>query len=321
MNFFASEAFLSSLAHACAPDRPFRVGLHRTQGRLFRLVSVDGGAPITQWPFFDSVAAVEETPSGPVGELRYLPMVAQDATEITEVPESVQEGPESFPAPYIDWTRFPTWKAFEAHFAARRSSLPRDSRQKRRNLEREVGTLTFIAHDPRPEVFDQCLAWKSAQYVRTGLTDLFRDSRNVELFRTLTARGALLISSLSAGPTLLAVHFGGLADEGLYSWVAAYDPAFGRYSPGRLLLEDILRHCQERGHREFDFGIGHSSYKWHYASHSRTLGPLGRPPMSLVVRRSAKAAAKSLLLRWPSLYARVQRMRQNLRARGVAPQD
>ncbi len=318
MNFFASEAFLSSLAHAWAPGRPFRIGLYRTGGRLFRLVSVDGGAPITQRPFFDSVMPVDGAPAGPVCAVRYLPMVALEASEITAVPETVEEGPEGCPAPYIDWTRFPTWAAFEAHFLARRSSLARDSKQKRKHLARDLGELSFVGHDPRPEVFDRCLAWKSAQYVRTGLTDLFADARNVELFRALNARGALLISSLSAGGTLLAVHWGGIDDGKIYSWVAAYDPEYGRYSPGRLLLEDVLRYCHGQGHREFDFGIGHSDYKWHYASHNRALGPLGTPPVSLVVRRRARAAAKGLLQRWPALYARVQRWRRDLKMRRVA---
>jgi hypothetical protein len=316
LNFFASEAFLSTLAEVSAPGRPFRLGLYRTAGQLFRLVSVDGGRPICSRAFFDSVAPVDDPGDEPVQPLRYLPVTRRETREITSVPAPVP--PDCFPAPYIDWTRFPSWEAFEAHFTERRSSLPRDSRQKRRNLERERGPSSFIVHDERPAVFDQCLAWKSAQYVRTGLPDMFADPRNVELFRRLLAKKALLISSLSAGDRLVAVHFGGLAADGVYSWVAAYDPDAGRYSPGRLLLEQVLGECHARGHHEFDFGIGHSDYKWHYATHNRALGPLGQPPVSLVVRQRTKAAVKGVLVRWPALYERVRALRARLRGRTPA---
>ena len=101
-----------------------------------------------------------------------------------------------------------------------------------------MGPVEFRWEDPRPEVFDRCIAWKSAQYDRTGVVDHFRRPQNVELFRALHAKGALVISSLSAGATLLAVHFGAQHENGIYSWIAAYDPDRARYSPGRLLLED-----------------------------------------------------------------------------------
>lgn len=321
MNFYACDAFLTSMAQVCAPGRPYRIGLYRTAGQVFRLLSVDGGPPVTRWPFYDSVAPLEGTPDGPVHELRYLPVVRLETTEVTEVPATVEARLEHYPAPFIDWTRFSSWDAFTDHFVRRRSTLRRDSRQKRRHLERDHGPLSFVVQDARREVFERCIAWKSAQYLRTGLSDTFADARNVELFRLLFAKDVLLISSLSAGERLLAVHFGGLADDGVYSWVAAYDPEFGRYSPGRLLLEDLLRACQARGHREFDFGIGHCAYKWYYATHNRTLGPLGRPTLLHVVRREAKVTAKRVLMRWPALYDRVQALRAKGRGCGAQTQE
>lgn len=319
MNYFASDAFLAALARVSAPGRPFEIGLYETDGSIFRLVSVEGARPITSHAFFDSVRAVPAEPGARPRPLRYLPVATLSAHELSGAPEPVDLGPDRFPAPYIDWTRFATWESFEEHFVSRRGTLARDSRQKRRHLERDRGAVTFVAQDTRPDVFARCIEWKSAQYLRTGLPDMFHDPSNVELFRVLLATNALLISSLSAGGVLVAAHFGGLADDGVYSWVAAYDPAYARYSPGRLLLEDLLRECHGRGHREFDFGIGHSDYKWHYASHSRVLGPLGKPPLALALRKEAKVAAKKVLARWPALYARVRHVRQELRARGVAP--
>lgn len=318
MNFFSSDAFLTSLAEVYAPNRRFRIGLYRTEGRVFRLVSIARGRPITRWDFLDSVEPVEGSPHDPVEELRYLPGAVVRAEEIVEVPESVDESSGIFPAPYIDWSRFSGWDAFQSHFVGRRCSLARDSRQKRRHLERDLGPLSFVAHDTRPEVFDQCIAWKSAQYVRTGVRDMFRRPQSARLFKSLEAKGALLVSSLSAGGHLLAVHFGGISDKRFYSWIAAYDPQHGRYSPGRLLLEELLRDSQARGDLEFDFGIGDSCYKWHYATHNRTIGPLGTPPAARVLGRRARASMKRVLLHWPGLLARVQRLRLRITERGVS---
>jgi CelD/BcsL family acetyltransferase involved in cellulose biosynthesis len=146
---------------------------------------------------------------------------------------------------------------------------------------------------------------------------MFRRPQSAQLFRSLEARGALRISSFSAGDELLAVHFGGVAEGRFYSWIAAYDPAHGRYSPGRLLLEELLRErlcCRDR---EFDFGIGDSSYKWHYATHNRTVGPLGRPPVALRLQRTALKSARRVLTGWPGLLARARRLRLRMQERGV----
>lgn len=317
MNFFSSDAFLTSLAEVYAPGRRFRIGLYRTKGQVFRLVSLTRRGPITRWDFLDSLEPLARNPDGVVRPLRYVPLAVIHTAEVVEPPEPVDESAGVLPAPYIDWSRFSDWDAFQRHYLKRRRSLARDSCQKRRHLERDLGPLTYVAHDTRPEVFDQCIAWKSAQYVRTGVQDMFRRPQSARLFRTLEAKRALLISSFSAGSHLLAVHFGGISERRFYSWIASYDPDHGHYSPGRLLLEELLRDSQARGDREFDFGIGDSCYKWHYATHSRTIGPLGTPPATKALARRARASVKRVLRHWPGLLARVQRARLRMRERGV----
>jgi hypothetical protein len=317
MNFFSSDAFLTSLAEVYAPGRRFRLGFYRTAGKVFRLISIGRRGPITRWDFLDSVEPIEGIADGVVRELRYLPLAVLQTAEIVDAPETVDETGGVLPAPYVDWSRFSGWDAFQSHYLRRRSSLLRDSRQKRRHLEDDLGPLNFVAHDTRTEVFDQCIAWKSAQYVRTGVRDMFRRPESARLFRRLADKRALLISSLSAGGKLLAVHFGGFSDNRFYSWIAAYDHQYGKYSPGRLLLEELLRDSQARGDHEFDFGIGHSSYKWHYATHNRTVGPLGTPPVPTVLGRRAKASVKRVLGHWPGLLTRVQQVRLRMRDRGV----
>lgn len=318
MHWFSTDAFLGALAEASFPGRPARPSLFRSEGRVFRLLGVEGEPPIVEWPFLDFLVPLEGAEAeGPVGDdVHYLPHVALESAEIGGKPELV-EGTE--PAPYIVWSRFPDWRAFEAHFATRRSSLIRDSRTKRRNLEKDLGALRFLWEDPRPEVFERCVAWKAAQYDRTGVVNLFLRPESAQLFRVLHARGSLVISSLSAGDTLLAVHFGGLEGGRLYSWIASYDPERSRYSPGRLLLEDMLRESLARGHSEWDFGIGDMDYKWHYATHNRVIAPLGSPSLSNALGRAATARIKRVLQRYPALFERARRFRKRIKEVGRGP--
>jgi hypothetical protein len=321
MNFFSSDVFLSTLAEVFHPGRDREIATFSAQDQLFRLLSIDGGPPITSWEFMDSVAPFEGPPEGPVRKLRYLPRVVLETEAVTALPENVVSGPEYYPAPFIRWAEFGGWEDFERHFAGRRKNLIRDSRSKRKRLEKDLGPVTVRFDDRRPEVFESCVAWKSCQCHRTGVPDQFGRPENAQFFRCLSTRGVLPISSIEAGGRLLAVHFGALEDGRFYSWVAAYDPELGRYSPGRLLLEDMLRECQQRGLSEFDFGIGHHEYKWYYATHNRTIGPLGHAPIAQVLGQGFAVNARRLLGRHPALLATAKRLRQayrDLRARGEA---
>ena len=312
MHWFSTDAFLTTLAQVHFPGRQFRAGTYASHGRHFRLLAVEGRDVIAEWPFLDFVTPLEREAGTVDGFVNHVPHVALETVEIADKP-SLAPGTE--PAPFILWDRFADWAAFERHFVARRSSLLRDSKAKRRRLEKDLGPLRFSWEDPRPEVFSACVAWKSAQYVRTGLLDVLEPTANVALFRALHAKGALAVSSLSAGSTLLAVHFGALSARGVYSWIAAYDPSFGRHSPGRLLLEDMLRESQARGHMEWDFGIGDMDYKWHYSTHSRIVGPLGRPPFMRAMGKLASTGLKRALCNSPALLDRARRFRRRIQTR------
>jgi CelD/BcsL family acetyltransferase involved in cellulose biosynthesis len=72
----------------------------------------------------------------------------------------------------------------------------------------------------------------------------------------------------------------------------------------------MLRESQRLGHAEWDFGIGDMEYKWHYATHDRVIGPVGRPPLGAAVAAAAKARLRGALARYPSLLERARRLRK-----------
>jgi len=173
-------------------------------------------------------------------------------------------------SPYIDLT-----DGYVSYVQAQRkagSSTIRQTLRKRRKLEREVGPLRFHAHKPDEHLLKTLFEWKSRQYRATGMADVFSFSWTRALLRELMFIrepdfGGQL-SVLYAGDELLALHFGMYSRHVLHYWFPVYDPAFGKYSPGLILLLEMARDAAEAGRQRFDLGKGDEDYK-------HSLGPKG----------------------------------------------
>lgn len=297
-NLFSTEGYLAAVADVYYSGLPRAICIYRVEGCLFRLLEVRG-RPVISPPFMDFVESVLADPSTDIRSLRYLPRAALATTRAEGgwQPTRIEA---VYPSPFIDWSLFDCWPAFERMVKARIGNLLPDSRRKRRKAERDLGALRFVYDDPREEPFEACIAWKSAQWRRTGSVDLFAvEPRHVRLFRELRCRGLLLVSTLSAGEKLLSVHIGAVADNRLYWWVPAYDTRLARYSPGRLLLEDLLAESFARNHDRFEFLLGDEEYKWRYATHTLEVGPLGKPSLNLFLRYEARTLIRTVLERRP----------------------
>lgn len=306
MNIFSTDAYLDALAEVHFPRRRTAIEHVRVGGEVFRVLSADG-QPVVSAPFMDFLSPLRPASTLEAHSIDYLPRAVLSTRAVTGRPATFPEG--VLPSPYIDFSLYASFQELRARMGNRYG----DSRRSRKKIERELGALTFTFDDPRASTFDACIAWKSAQYRQTGLTDMFAAAANVSMFHALRARGLVVVSSLAAGDTLLAVHIGGLADERLYWWVPAYDPALAKFSPGRLLLEDLVEESHRRRHHEFDFLIGDEAYKWQYATHNRMVGPFGRPPLALRLQRAAKRGLKRALSIDPRLLAAAVSLKQRFR--------
>ena len=214
------------------------------------------------------------------------------------------------PSPVMDLS-----SGFEAYDDDRRrngGSRYKDLGRRRRRIEREVGPLRFEAHTDDRAVFEQVLAWKSAQFVRTGLDDPFltpwvRDLvERVRGTRSEDFSGAL--SALWAGDHLVAAHLGMHSRHAWHYWFPTYDHEYSRYSPGFLLLIDIAREAAARGMHSLDLGRGDDAYKKVFGG-AETLvadGHIALPSLRWEVekaatraRSTAVATAKDLVKRSP----------------------
>ena len=144
------------------------------------------------------------------------------------------------------------------------------SGQKLRKLIREIGPLEFQADADDEPAFEQLIAWKSAQYLRTGLADVFAFPWTRALLDRLRKhRGAAFCAPLSvlrAGGRIVAVAVSIRSHGVLHCWFNAYDPELSIYSPGVLFMLQLAEQAQSLGIATIDLGRGDERYKASLAS-------------------------------------------------------
>jgi CelD/BcsL family acetyltransferase involved in cellulose biosynthesis len=193
------------------------------------------------------------------------------------------------------------WNSWYAQrCAASRSSLKR-TRSHERGLARDVGPIRVELTTTDEARLDLLLAWKSAQYVRTGRRDRFRRGWLVEsvreLFRTPGPDFSLVLSTMLVGDRPVAVSLAPRSRDVLVSWFPAYDPEFARYSPGLVHTIAMARLAAEDGVRTFDLGAGEARYKETLKSHDAEVarGVVRRPSVVAAARRAQRAPVEAAL--------------------------
>ncbi len=160
-------------------------------------------------------------------------------------------------------------QAFLKRLGKRHKTIGRQP-QKTRKMAREIGPV-HVEIDCRDEaLLAQTIRWKREQYRRTDILDLFTPQWTRDLLGEFfnsenqtsipgDARG--MLSVLRAGDNIVAAHYGILENGLLHYWFPAYDPAFGRYSPGTALFTGIVRQATDYGIHCVDMGYGEQPYK------------------------------------------------------------
>lgn len=134
-----------------------------------------------------------------------------------------------------------------------------------RRLGRRVGPLRFVFDERDPGALQTLMAWKSAQYRRTGRRDRFTQEWISQLVRiladTATPGCSGLLSVLYAGDRLVAAHFGLRSRTVLSYWFPAYDRGFAQFSPGLVLHLRMIEAAAAAGIELLDLGRGDAAYK------------------------------------------------------------
>jgi CelD/BcsL family acetyltransferase involved in cellulose biosynthesis len=160
---------------------------------------------------------------------------------------------------------------YEAYLSSRKKASMKRIAEKRRALERRLGTLSLQWSSPCPQKhLQQLIDWKTVRY--GGARQLFSDPTVRAILDGLTAesgddcRG--LLSVLSAGERIVALFFGLIAHSGLCSWFPTYDRELSRYSPGRMMWQPLAEEAACQGITRLDLGYGQDQYKFGLANAS-----------------------------------------------------
>jgi CelD/BcsL family acetyltransferase involved in cellulose biosynthesis len=152
---------------------------------------------------------------------------------------------------------------------ANMSGKPHQILKRIAHVERRHGPVRFEWHESNPAALNQLFEWKSAQYRRGGAVVSPIDCFSFPWTRLLLERihsmqsptFAGVLSTLHIGDNLVAVHMGMRSQKVLHWWFPAYDPAFGKLSPGLILLTKLSEAAAQKGIRQVDLGPGDEAYK------------------------------------------------------------
>jgi CelD/BcsL family acetyltransferase involved in cellulose biosynthesis len=160
-----------------------------------------------------------------------------------------------------------------------------NSRKKLRQKERQLAALGPVAFQRArtPAEIDRVLEaffqQKAARMGEQGLSNAF-DAAGVKEFTRAasheidpdTMEPVIELYALSVRDTIIAT-FGGIVAGGRFSGMfnSIAGAEFRNYSPGELLLANLIRMCCERGLDRFDLGIGDAAYKRVYCGDAEAL--------------------------------------------------
>lgn len=180
----------------------------------------------------------------------------------------------------------------------RQSAVLSKTEASRSRLSREVGTVRVELDGRDPGLLQVLQRWKSAQYRRTGGRDIFVDRWTREVVAHLSRSrepGCVgMLSVLWAGDRQVALHFGMRSADVLHYWFPAYDPQYARYSPGLILLAELVRWAANLGLRMIDLGKGDAAYKTRLSNGAIALleGRVERPSAIAAWRRARRLIAR-----------------------------
>ena len=108
------------------------------------------------------------------------------------------------------------------------------------------------------------------QWAQMQLPSLFCDEINksfyYEMVRTLSEKQQIILSVMTS-LNIPVAYVLGFVYNGQYTYYKiCYDRQLSAYSPGKVLLLELLKMAKEKGLQEFNFGVGGEDYKYRFSN-------------------------------------------------------
>lgn len=174
----------------------------------------------------------------------------------------------SFGAPV---TRFSDWTDpdDEIERVAASLKLPKQ----RRRLERDHGEVRVSTREPIASSLTELAAVQRERFGVEEAPKLLQRPVSSRLVISALERfdevGLARMCRLTAGESTAALELGHSTPARWVGQAAGFDPAFGKFRPGYLLVHGILHQARLEGALEYDHGQGARAYKLHWATRER----------------------------------------------------
>ncbi len=175
-----------------------------------------------------------------------------------------------FLSPVIDLTE--GWNAYCQYIRSRGSEILKRTEQKRRKVNRELGTIRYELDWPDVATLHQALAWKQQWAESKGIYNAIDEPWHRPMLERLidyhdgVFRGqmaCLLINNRPAAVTLMIRNKRVVA-----LWFGAFDRRYASYSVGAICDYELLRAAADHGIQSIELGRGDERYKRQLANRS-----------------------------------------------------
>lgn len=177
-----------------------------------------------------------------------------------------------------------------------RSNIGRRRRQLSREFALELDTAT---EENLPQAMEELFALHNARWRRRGASGAFSGARKQsfhrELSRKLLSRGYLRLHRLRLNGKTHAAFYCFSAEGRVYYYLSGFDHEIGKYSPGLVLMSQVVMDAIADQAHEVDLLRGDESYKYEWKARDRKTLRLIVGQRSL---RSAMALAVSRIERF-----------------------
>lgn len=145
-----------------------------------------------------------------------------------------------------------------------------DAKRQRKRLQ-EKGELKFVIINPKENTsafYNAFFIQKSKRYISTGVKDIFKNLKLKKFYKNFSNNHSekIHLSMLMLDNEILATHWGVIRNKKFYFLMPTFNDKWSRYSPGRLLMEELIYWCHNKGFRVFDFTIGNEGYKYEWSN-------------------------------------------------------
>jgi CelD/BcsL family acetyltransferase involved in cellulose biosynthesis len=142
-----------------------------------------------------------------------------------------------------------------------------DSRRQTKRLSEQGKLFFFVAKTDLEykRLIRPMLEQKRTRYQQTGVRDILAKQVVQNFYEKIVIKHEstfqIHLSALMLDEKVLATHWGGVHNGRFYYLMPTYAKQWGKYSPGRLLLEKLMEWSIDNQVGTFDFTIGSEDYK------------------------------------------------------------